>query len=435
MNSNEICFFTPVCFGNLPRSSIDYFLEAFDQYFSWGSHKAVVLQGDDITGIYEVELRSLPPERYNLCNVIVKIIIILSYIPFVIPALLIKGALRYNRNFILSAPNQIPQKLNNISNQNDPFAQTLATRREETEKIQCPIALVTGKATTEGFYKCPAGKQIPLRSGEQLLQGSRVISNSILEYSMKMRYEESNIVVVDRDCLVAAQGEIRNGARKVAVLMFASPIEPGGAMEEGNNGQEEDLCRRSDIFGFMWDQSHFNASTPLYNLVDLNGPHEVDPNYSAMINNRMIHVPQVTVFRSGRNDNYQMLEEPFEVGMLISPALDRPQYGKTNEKIHYKRTEDAEQLTKLIMTQLKVSYEENYDTVILGAFGCGAFYNPPELIAEFYKRIINEHFKGAFKKIVFAILDDGHQGKHNPEGNFKPFQKCFESVRLGDSVP
>lgn len=425
-NSTAISFLTPVSFGDLPRRKIDYILEAFDQYFCWGNHKAVVLQGDSIKEIYEVELKALPDATCNLCTVIFKIIKIISYVIFGIPALLIKGALRYSHNFTLI---QNPPKTNeNALNLSDPFAQVLATRREETEKIQCPIALLTGRATTEGFYMSPSGKKNLLHSGEQLLKGSRAISNSILECSMKMRHEESKVVVIDQDCLEAAEEEIRNGAKKVAVLMFASPLEPGGAMEEGNNGQEEDLCRRSDIFGFMWDQSHFNASTSLYNLVDVNRPHQVDPQYCAMTNNRMIHVPQVTVFRSGKNDSYKMLEKPFEVGMLISPALDRPGYEKRDENMHYKREEDEEQLRKLIMTQLKVSYEENYDTVILGAFGCGAFYNPPELVASFYKRIIDEHFKGAFKKIVFAILDDGHREKHNPEGNLKPFQTCFESV-------
>jgi uncharacterized protein (TIGR02452 family) len=429
MNNTEIGFFTPISFGDLPRKKIDYIMEAFDEYFCWGNHKAFVLQGDSIKGVYEVELKLLPHATFNLCSVIVKIIKILSYIPFGIPALLIKGALRFSRKFTLVTQIQNPSKTNeNTLNLSDSFAQVLMTRREETEKIRCPIALMTGRATTEGFYTSPSGKKNLLHSGEQLLKGSRVISNSNLEYSMEIRYEESKIVVVDRDCLKAAEEEIKNGAKKVAVLMFASPLEPGGAMEEGNNGQEEDLCRRSDIFGFMWDQSHFIASTSFYNLVDLKEPHQVDPKYTAMVNNRMIHVPQVNIFRSGKNANYEMLEKPFEVGMLISPALDRPGYEKKNEKIHYKRIEDEEQLCKLIMTQLKVSYEENYDTVILGAFGCGAFCNPPELIAEFYKRLIEKYFKGAFKKVVFAILDDGYQAKHNPEGNLKPFQKCFESV-------
>ena len=210
--------------------------------------------------------------------------------------------------------------------------------------------------------------------------------------------------------------------------MLSSPTEAGGGMHAENEGQEEDLCRRSDIFGFMWDQSHFLAKTECYRLVEVERAHQKNPQYSTMTTNRMIHVPQVTVFRAGKKDHYKMLEKPFEVGMLVSPGLDRPEYEKVDRKTRYKREEDVEQLRKLIMTQLKVAYDESYETVILGAFGCGAFWNPPEIIAEFYKNIIETYFKGAFKKIVFAILDDGPAGKHNPEGNFKPFQQSFTSI-------
>ena len=35
---------------------------------------------------------------------------------------------------------------------------------------------------------------------------------------------------------------------------------------------------------------------------------------------------------------------------------------------------------------------------------------------------------GVFKKVVFAIFDDHNAGKkHNPEGNFLPFERCFSS--------
>ncbi len=304
--------------------------------------------------------------------------------------------------------------------------QALATRYEGIKEFKCPIAEGTGIACAVGFYVTSRGIK-NLRTGAQLLEQSRNIPNSILGHPVEPKYEKSEIVVNNQDCLEAAQCELKNKAKKVAVLMLASPIEPGGAMEEGNNGQEEEICRRSDIFGFMWDQAHFMATHSLYNLVDVQRAHQANPQYSLMTNNRMIHVPQVTVFRSGKSDNYKMLENPFEVGMLVSPGLDRPGYEKIDGKKRYTRVEDEEQLRKLIMTQLKVAYDENYDTVILGAFGCGAFYNPPELIAEFYKQILGTYFKGAFEKIVFAIIDDGHTLEHNPEGNLKPFQKCFES--------
>jgi len=55
-----------------------------------------------------------------------------------------------------------------------------------------------------------------------------------------------------------------------------------------------------------------------------------------------------------------MLETPFEVGILVSPGLDRPGYEKIDGKTQYTRVEDEEQLRKLIMTQLKVAYDENY---------------------------------------------------------------------------
>ena len=43
------------------------------------------------------------------------------------------------------------------------------------------------------------------------------------------------------------------------------------------------------------------------------------------------------------------------------------------------------------------------DTVILGAFGCGAFKNPPEVVAKAYKDIITEKYLYKFRHIEFAV--------------------------------
>lgn len=291
--------------------------------------------------------------------------------------------------------------------------------------ITSPIAQGTRVATEQCFYKTPSGREVDLRSGKTLFQQSLRFSNTMDASPLERKFTSTEIVVVESDCLEVAEKEQKDG-NKVAVLVFASPLEPGGAMAEVNNGQEEDVCRRSNLFGLMWEIVYNNDQAPgLYPLVNLTDAAEVDPIYSQKEFNGMFLTSDVTVFRAGKTKNYACLEEPFDVGMLISPALREPNLTEENT---YVRKEDEDQIRKVIMTQLRVSHEQNYDTVILGAFGCGAFQNPPALIAQLYKEIIDEHFQGAFKKLVFPILDNTPKRKCNPEGNLKPFQKCFEII-------
>lgn len=45
------------------------------------------------------------------------------------------------------------------------------------------------------------------------------------------------------------------------------------------------------------------------------------------------------------------------------------------------------------------------DVLVLGAFGCGAFRNPPEIVAEAFKELQRRDplLVGAFREIVFAV--------------------------------
>jgi len=61
-----------------------------------------------------------------------------------------------------------------------------------------------------------------------------------------------------------------------------------------------------------------------------------------------------------------------------------------------------------------------YSTLVLGAWGCGAFGNDPHRAAVDFREALENDFRGAFSDIVFAITD------WSPERRFLgPFRDVF----------
>jgi uncharacterized protein (TIGR02452 family) len=85
-----------------------------------------------------------------------------------------------------------------------------------------------------------------------------------------------------------------------------------------------------------------------------------------------------------------------------------------------------------IRTILRIALAHGHDSLVLGAFGCGAFRNPPKHMAELFKAVFAEdEFINRFRKIVFAIVEDHNSRReHNPEGNLKPFMEVFGSTSV-----
>ena len=58
-----------------------------------------------------------------------------------------------------------------------------------------------------------------------------------------------------------------------------------------------------------------------------------------------------------------------------------------------------------------------FPNIVLGAWGCGAFGNPPGLVAELFReQLCSLEFRGSFRQVVFAVVDPKR------DGNFKPFE-------------
>ena len=70
---------------------------------------------------------------------------------------------------------------------------------------------------------------------------------------------------------------------------------------------------------------------------------------------------------------------------------------------------------------LEVAMSQEVDCLVLGAFGCGAFHNDPQFMAEaFADLLIGENYAPFFQKVVFAIKRTGVHCR-----NLSTFQAVF----------
>jgi len=81
---------------------------------------------------------------------------------------------------------------------------------------------------------------------------------------------------------------------------------------------------------------------------------------------------------------------------------------------------------------LSTALHFGHDAIVLSAFGCGAFRNPPQRVAEIFKHLLTSTFSNCFKTVVFAIFNDHNSRKNGGEGNVVPFERVFETQAVQD---
>jgi uncharacterized protein (TIGR02452 family) len=146
-----------------------------------------------------------------------------------------------------------------------------------------------------------------------------------------------------------------------------------------------------------------------------------------------IYSPGVTVFRDNQEAGFALREEPYQTSIISLAALNFKPGHKTNN-LEYRAddggfTPEGEQIMfDKIRTIYRIALLNGHDSLVLGAFGCGVFQLKPELVAKYFKQILDEdEFRGKFHTIVFAMLE----GKATPrkkveeEGDFAPFYQQF----------
>ena len=212
------------------------------------------------------------------------------------------------------------------------------------------------------------------------------------ERGLKFNYP-SKIYVEEIDTLQKA----KELGPECVILNMASSFKPGGGVIKGAKAQE-DLCRRSNLYPSLL---YFEDKYPI-------------PKFGG------IYTKDIQVFRSV--GQYNLLHEPFFCSCISFPGikLEDPANIGNEEKFMIN-------LKGKIRGILRIAVLKKHGKLVLGALGCGAYKNPPDLVAKAFKEVLEEkEFEGRFEEICFAILPDRKGGDKNK----KEFLKVFPSKTL-----
>ena len=204
--------------------------------------------------------------------------------------------------------------------------------------------------------------------------------------------------VLKKDCLLVAKELVDSNSGKVAVLNMASRQNPGGGVATGAGAQEEYLFRCSDYYHSLYQFVDYGWE---YNVPRKMYSYPLDRNFGGVFS------PNITVFRGPEEDGYPFLENPWKINFIAVPGLRNPEILiDENQQITLPPIlMDA--LRNKIRTILDIAIDNHITILVLSALGCGAFHNPPYIVASLFKEILRENlYRNAFAKVYFAIKPD-----------------------------
>lgn len=200
------------------------------------------------------------------------------------------------------------------------------------------------------------------------------------------KFKKTAVTVVKRRTLEAAMmAQKKYLELRIAVHNFASASNPGGGVLRGSRAQEESLCRCSTLYPVL------NTDANWKNFYSVNRGRK-----NPLHDDACIYTPEITVCKSDTDKPARLPRDKWDLVDVITIAAPNLRGVKIFD----------DELFALHETRLRhmftVAAHHGADIFVTGAFGCGAFQNNPEVVAQAYKKVLPE-FDGLFKEIIFAI--------------------------------
>lgn len=253
------------------------------------------------------------------------------------------------------------------------------------------------------------------KSVDEIIKNQKLIlENEKLNINSANRDKDAKVILSKKRTLEAASAYI---GKKICVHNFASATNPGGGVTKGANAQEECICRCTDLY-LCLNTNEF--------LQKFYGKHRKAHN--PIYNDDIIYSPSIDVFKTDTVEPKLMDEKDwFKVDVLTcaAPNLRPMPSNEMNPNSGDKPVELTDGkyikiLEKRVRKIFDVAALYNNDVLILGAFGCGAFMNQPNLVAEVFNKVMKEYLR-KFEAIEYAVYCRDFETK-----NYDEFYKIFK---------
>ncbi|MEE1046556.1 MAG: TIGR02452 family protein, partial [Clostridia bacterium] len=233
----------------------------------------------------------------------------------------------------------------------------------------------------------------------------------------KPRFSSPLKLVISKEKTVEAARKYAKAGKKGCILNFASSVAPGGGVVNGSQAQEESICRVSTLYFALSDK---NTAGKFY---DRHWELIHQGQFNRRNTDDIIYTPGVTVVRDDSNNEVELPEnEWYQIDVITCAApdirniVDETEYNPVENELY-------REFVKRWKCILSAGAKHKADVLILGAFGCGVFANPPKLVAEAFCEAVKGYEK-YFEIIELAI--------YSPRENNANYN-AFMNVLYGDS--
>ena len=211
------------------------------------------------------------------------------------------------------------------------------------------------------------------------------------------RYDHPAALVVTPERTFEAAVKYLKMGKRICALNFASSVTPGGGVTRGAGAQEESLCRISTLYPAISDRetagAFYDRHWQMIRSGEMNRKNRDD----------CIFTPGIVVIREDTFDCTLLPEDEWYRVDVITCAAPDLRYDSDGSMYRPEEAELAVVFERRWRRILSVAALYKADVLILGAFGCGAFENPPEVAARAFSNVFSE-FAYCFETVEFAVF-------------------------------